>query len=130
MLVKTTSISLIVSTLVLFSACSNDFLNKTPKCSDSDVISTLSDILNTDSRKATIDADIVREIELNKDNGMRTCQTSVDYVYSVDNNNPFTSSINKVMSGSIDGVSKSNNIVYTVVLGDTGRKSIVNVKEN
>lgn len=127
--IKTTSIPLFLAIVFIFNACSSDLLNRTPKCSDADVVDTLTKLLNADGRKATIDIDMVRQIELNDQNGMRTCQTNVDYVYSVSENNPLMSSFKKALTGSPEGISKFNNLTYTVTLGETGKKFIVSVKE-
>lgn len=129
MLIKTISISLLLTTMVSFSACSSDLFNQTPKCSDVAVIDSLTKLLNTDGRKATIDIDMITQLSVNEQNGMRTCQTNVDYVYSVSDNNPLISSFKKALTGSSEGLSKLNNVVYTVVLGETGKKFIVRVKE-
>lgn len=129
MLLKIISISLLLASVAFFNACSSDLLNQTPKCSDTGVVDTLTRVLTTDSRKVTVEVDMIRQIGLEEQNGMRTCQTSVDYIYSVDDNNPLTSSIKKAMTGSLEGISKNNNITYTVVLGETGKKYIVSLKE-
>ena len=131
MLIKITSIYLLLSSVFLFSGCSGDLLNQTPKCSDKGVVETLSKVLSTDSRKVTIDLDMIRQVNLDEQNGMRTCQTSVNYAYSVGENSGF---IGKAIDGfkmgiaGSEGVSNNNNIVYTVVLGETGKKYIVTLQ--
>ena len=123
MLIKTISILLILITVTFFNACSSDSLNKTLKCSDLAVINTLSKILSTNSRKATINIDMVRKkIDLTEQNGMRTCRTSVDYVYSVDEDA-------SLIGQDIDGVSKNNQVFYTVVLSETGKHIVSIVKQ-
>ena len=123
MLIKTISILLILITVTFFNACSSDSLNKTLKCSDLAVIDTLSKILSTNSRKATINIDMVRKkIDLTEQNGMRTCRTSVDYVYSVDEDA-------SLIGQDIDGVSKNNQVFYTVVLSETGKHIVSIVKQ-
>lgn len=129
MIIKTILNSLLLSSIFLFSGCFSDLVNKTPKCSANEIVTTLGTLLNTESRKATIDMDMIREVNLNEQNGMRTCQTNVDYVYSVDKENPFISSMKKAMTGSKDGISKMNDITYTILLGETGKKYIVMVKD-
>ena len=61
---------------------------------------------------------------------MRTCQINVDFVYSLDAKNVLLSSFQKAMTGSLESVSKNNKIIYTVVLGETGKKYIVSLKDN
>jgi len=132
MFLRTTSIIFLLSAIIFFNACSN-LLNQTPKCSDTDVVGTLSRILSSDSRKVTIDVDMIRQIALNEQNGMRTCETNVDYIYSVDEKGgPLDKWVDEFKMGMVgsDGVSKNNNISYTIVLGETGKKYIVQLKND
>ena len=130
MFIKTVSTSLLLSTIVFFSSCSSDLFNQTPKCSESSVVDTLKSLLDSESRKVTIDVDMIRQTALDEQNGMRTCQINVDFVYSLDAKNVLLSSFQKAMTGSLESVSKNNKIIYTVVLGETGKKYIVSLKDN
>ena len=58
---------------------------------------------------------MIRQTALDKDNGMRTCQINVDFVYSLDAKNVLLSSFQKAMTGSLESVSKNNKIIYTVI---------------
>lgn len=129
MIIKTILTFSLIAYISFYSGCSSDLPNQTPKCSNGAVVNVLTELLTSSSRKATIDIDVIRQIDFDEQNGMRTCQTNVDYVFSVDDNNRFITSFKKAMTGSPDGVSKMNKISYTVVLGETGKKFIVNLKE-
>lgn len=112
MLIKTVLISLVFTTAILFNACSSEPLNKTPKCSDLAIIKTLTNILNTDNKKAIVDIATVRKkIDLTEQHGMKTCRCIVEYVYTT------------------NAVSKSSKVFYTVIMNEKDEKYIVNVIE-
>lgn len=112
MLIKTISIPLLLATATFFSACLSDLPNKTPKCSDLAVMDTLSKILSTDSKKATVDIETVRKkLDLTEQNGQRTCRARVDYLYSV------------------SGMIENDKVVYTVFSSETEKKYTVSVVE-
>lgn len=122
MLIKTISTSLLLSTIVFFNACSSDLLNQTPNCSDTGVIDTLKTVLNDDTRKTTVNLDLIMQTKLDKETGMRTCTTTVDYTYT---NDGLIGSIKKAIGD--DGVSKGNKIKYTLVMNDKGEKYLLQV---
>ena len=112
MLIKTISTSLVLTTIILFSACSSNKTNKTPKCSDLDVINTLSNMLSTNDTKAIIDIGTVRKkLDLSEQNSKRTCRAKVDYIYNVDEK------------------SKNNQIIYSVISSETDKKYIIKIIE-
>ena len=127
MLIRITSISLLLIIIVSFSGCSSDLFNQTPKCSDISVVNTLKSLLDSDSRKVTIDIDMIRQTALDEQTGMRTCQTNVDYAYTVDKESGFIKQAVDTFKVGMnnDGSSKNNKINYTVILGETGKKYIV-----
>ena len=121
MLIKMLSISLVLTIIIFFNGCSNNETNKTPKCSDLGVINTLSKILSTDSLKAIIDIDTVRKkLDLSEQNGKRTCRAKVDYIYNVDKDR-------SLIDQDTAKESKNNQIIYTVISSETGKKYIVNL---
>jgi len=121
MLIKMFSISLVLTILIFFNGCSNNETNKTPKCSDLGVINTLSEILSTDNLKAIIDINTVRKkLDLSEQNGKRTCRVKVDYIYNVDKNG-------SLIDLDTANESKNNQIIYTVISSETGKKYIVNL---
>lgn len=120
MLIKIISISLVLSTIIFFNACSSNVgTNKVPKCSDVGVVDTLSKILSTKNKKAVVHIDTIRKkLDLNKQNEKRTCRAKFNYFYSVSKNTSL-----------VDEKSKNNQVFYTVVSSETGKKYIVNVIE-
>ena len=112
MLTKTISTSLLLATLILFSACVSGSTNKTPKCSDLAVMDRLSEILSTDAIKATVDIQSVKkQLDLRDQNGKRTCYARVDYLNGV------------------DGMIENDKILFTVTPIETEEKYIVNIIE-
>ncbi len=112
MLTKTISTSLLLATLIFFSACISGSTNKTPKCSDLAVMDRLSEILSTDAIKATVDMQSVKkQLDLREQNGKRTCYARVDYLNGV------------------DGMIENDKILFTVTPIETGKKYIVNIIE-
>ena len=112
MLRKPISMFLVLAIATFFNACFANPLNNTPKCSDLAVINTLTEILNTDNKKVTVDIDTVKKkLDLGEHRGMRSCYASVDYF------------------NNFNGMTEVTQISYTVAMDETRKKHIVTIVE-
>ena len=105
---------------IVFNGC--DLLNKTPKCSNKNVIETLTKLLNTKDRKVTINIDLIREVTYK--NGIRICKTFMDSIYSVDKDIRWITALQKSFMESSEK-NKNQQVNYRVMMNDIGNKFIV-----
>lgn len=83
---------ILFSGVLLMTGC----FEKTPKCSDVEVVELLTKVLSNDSRTAKVNSDFIVELSQNKENGIRTCSAkNVEFIYKIDKNNEFISSLKK-----------------------------------
>jgi hypothetical protein len=127
-LLKLFSITVFFALALTTTGCLDQFLKKTPNCSDENVVQELSKILNADlvyGTKAEIKKELILFVGENEQTGMKTCKATVDYSLKNDTNNSVVSMMN--MMPVMSDMAKNKIVNYTVELSADKKTNVIKV---